>query len=309
MLQFGIDLGGTKTELIVLRSDGHTALRERLATPAHSYDAILETIVTLVDQAQLRLNVQAQALGVGAPGTPFGPEGRLKNANTTCLINQRLADDLSARLSIPVVVENDANCLVLSEATDGAGAGATMVFGVILGTGVGGGLAVNGQLLNGPNRITGEWGHNPLPRWFGMHASALTPRDCYCGLQDCIETYLSGSGLKQTYLQICDSPELACDAQSIARAASAGDRAATAALSCYFDALSQSLATVINVVDPDAIVLAGGLSQLPGLIPAVEQRLTQHVFGQDMQTRLLLAKHGDSSGVRGAAWLTRTLLA
>ncbi len=305
MLQFGIDLGGTKTELIVLDPSGQIIWRQRQPTPAHSYTAILDSIVDLVNRAQCQVAVKANALGVGAPGTPFGPEGRLKNANTTCLIGQLLADDLRRRLETAVIVENDANCLVLSEAIDGAGAGASVVFGVILGTGVGGGLAIHGQLVNGPNRITGEWGHNPLPRWHWPQTAPHTPRPCYCGSTDCIETYLSGAGLVQTFQELNNSLDLPCDAQAIAAAADRGDPIAKRALSAYFDALSRSLATVINIIDPDVVVFAGGLSQLPGLCAGVKERLAAHVFGQDVHTRLVIAKHGDSSGVRGAAWLTR----
>lgn len=304
-LKFGIDLGGTKTELIVLDQDGQCHLRKRIATPASDYQAILKAIVSLIRHAETELGTQAQAVGIGAPGTPFGLEGRLKNANTTCLIGQPLASDLQRLLDIPVVVENDANCLVLSEATDGAGAGAKVVFGVILGTGVGGGLAVNGELVNGPNRITGEWGHNPLPRWFDKPDHHRLPRTCYCGLTDCIETYLSGKGLSVTYQALDSALHQSLAATAIAQAAQAGEKTAQTALNRYFDALSQSLATVINVVDPDVIVFGGGLSQLPDLCTAVQMRLSNHVFGTDMQTRLELAVHGDSSGVRGAAWLTR----
>ena len=305
MLQFGIDLGGTKTELIVLDDHGQIKLRKRCPTPSHSYTEILQTIADLVESAEHELQAKATALGVGAPGTPFGPAGHLKNANTTCLIGKPLAHDLANQINIPVIVENDANCLVLSEATDGAGAGASIVFGVILGTGVGGGLAINGKLVNGPNRITGEWGHNSLPRWH--QRPNHQPRDCYCGLQDCIETYLSGKGLALTYEAITTQTQ--ADAHTISKAAIQGDSQAQAALSEYFDALSASLATVINVLDPEVIVLAGGLSQLPGICDAVQGRLARHVFGGDgstpVQTRIVTATHGDSSGVRGAAWLTR----
>ncbi|MCD8516400.1 MAG: ROK family protein [Burkholderiaceae bacterium] len=306
--QFGIDLGGTKTELIVLDQTGHERFRERVPTPASDYQAILRTIISLVRQAEGALGTAAQALGVGAPGTPFGPEGRLKNANTTCLIGQPLATDLQSLLNVPVIVENDANCLVLSEATDGAGAGAPVVFGVILGTGVGGGLVINGQLVNGPNRITGEWGHNPLPRWFDLAHGTSTPRACYCGLTDCIETYLSGKGLSLTYQALAPQQSKLLVATEIANAAQAGDKVSKAALSHYFDAVAHCLATVINVIDPNIIVFGGGLSQLPGLCHAVQGRLSQHVFGTDMQTELAVAMHGDSSGVRGAAWLTRHCL-
>lgn len=303
-LQFGIDLGGTKTELIVLDQAGQTRFRHRLPTPATDYDAILQTIADLVRLAESELQRPAHALGVGAPGTPFGSDGRLKNANTTCLIGKPLATDLQALLEIPVTVENDANCLVLSEATDGAASGAAIVFGVILGTGVGGGLAIHGKLVNGPNRITGEWGHNPLPRWFDQNHTKHEPRPCYCGLHDCIETYLSGKGLSLTHQQLRQPLSQPCTATTIASAAQAGDAIAQNALAHYFDALSQSLATVINVVDPDVIVFGGGLSQLPGLCGQVSARLPSHVFGADMHTRLAIARHGDSSGVRGAAWLS-----
>lgn len=303
-LQFGIDLGGTKTELIVLDRDGKARFRQRVSTPATNYNAIVQTITSLVSKAELELGVDATSLGVGAPGTPFGSEGRLKNANTTCLIGKPLATDLRAALGIPIVVENDANCLVLSEAKDGAGANAAIVFGVILGTGVGGALVINGKLVNGPNRIAGEWGHNPLPRWFDSKHGHPCPRRCYCGLDDCIETYLCGRGLIQTYNALLPSEPGQLTTHAIVHAAKAGQQPAQQALSQYFDALSDCLATVINVVDPDIIVFGGGLSQLPGLCESVHSRLPARVFGADMATRLAIAMHGDSSGVRGAAWLT-----
>jgi len=328
-MQFGIDLGGTKTEIIVLDDAGQVRFKQRVATPSDSYEAILQTIASLVQQTESALSAlstpsaKATCLGVGAPGTPFGSEGRLKNANTTCLIGQPLATDLQALLQIPVVVENDANCLVLSEAVDGAAAHGNVVFGVILGTGVGGGLAINQQLINGPNRITGEWGHNPIPHWFTRRfnqqdtlsptANTAITRPCYCGLTDCIETYLSGKGLCQTYRELrsgtaAQRTAALIDASAVAAAALTADPAAQRALNQYYNALSQSLATVINVIDPDVIVFGGGLSQLPGLCDGVRDRLSQHVFGGDMQTELVIAKHGDASGVRGAAWLTRHIV-
>ena len=308
-LQFGIDLGGTKTEIAVLDGNGQVQFGARIPTPSQDYQAILQAIVSLVHQAQLALSVDAQALGVGAPGTPFGAQGRLKNANTTCLIGQALATDLQALLQIPVAVANDANCLVLSEATDGAGADAPVVFGVILGTGVGGGLTVNQKLVNGPNRISGEWGHNPLPHWFTDRHGASPARACYCGQSDCIETYLSGKGLCQTYAELNPGSAVLSDASAIALAATQADLAAMQTLEHYYDALSQALATVINVVDPDVVVFGGGLSQLPGLCDALAQRLPKHVFGGDVYTKLAIAHHGDASGVRGAAWLSQSLSA
>ena len=306
-LQFGIDLGGTKTEIMVLDSDGQVRFGARVATPSQDYQVILQTIASLVRQAQVALSAKAPALGVGAPGTPFGAEGRLKNANTTCLIGQPLATDLQALLQIPVAVANDANCLVLSEATDGAGADAAVVFGVILGTGVGGGLCVHQQLVDGPNRISGEWGHNPLPHWFTEQHGSSPARACYCGKSNCIETYLSGKGLCETHAELNPAPLALTDASAIAMAAAEGDQAAQQTLNRYYDALAQALATVINVVDPDVMVFGGGLSKLPGLCDALSLRLPQHVFGGDVHTRLALARHGDASGVRGAAWLSQSL--
>jgi len=308
-LQFGIDLGGTKTEIAVLDGNGQARFGARLATPAHDYHAILQTIASLLNQAQSALSAKAPALGVGAPGTPFGVQGRLKNANTTCLIGQPLATDLQTLLQIPVAVANDANCLVLSEATDGAGADAAVVFGVILGTGVGGGLTIHQKLIDGPNRISGEWGHNPLPHWFTEQHGSSPARACYCAKSNCIETYLSGKGLCQTYTELNPAPLGLTDASAIAMAATKGDAAAQQTINRYYDALAPALATVINVVDPDIVVFGGGLSKLPGLCHALSQRLPQHVFGGDVHTRLAIAHHGDASGVRGAAWLSQTLSA
>lgn len=304
--QFGVDLGGTKTELIVLDENGTQLFRQRIATPSHSYVAILDTICRLVRLAE-RCVGPAEALGIGAPGTPDGNEGRIKNANTTCLIGQPLALDLAKKLDIPVAIENDANCLALSEAMDGAAAGAHSVFGVILGTGVGGALVVNGQLINGPNRITGEWGHMPLPRMKTDPVALHGHRRCYCGLDDCVETYLSGQGLSVTYQRLRSTDFTPTSAQEIASKAKSGDARAQRAMSDYVDQLAASLAVVINIVDPDIIVFGGGLSQIANLCDHLHTRLVNNVFSPDVRTKLVTAMHGDSSGVRGAAWLTKNL--
>jgi fructokinase len=307
-LQFGIDLGGTKTEIIVLDSRGQTLYRHRVPTPAQSYVEILNTIELLVIEAQTKTSL-ATALGVGAPGAPIPESGRMKNANTTCLIGQRLEGDLSQRLRIPVLVENDANCLALSEAIDGAGAGAHTVFAAILGTGVGGGISIGGQIIRGQHHIGGEWGHNPMPFRHPDAQPHYGPRRCYCARWDCIETYLSGPGLARTYNEIAHShaPNHAQrpvrSANDIATLAKAGDQIAIKTVECYADQLAIALASVINILDPDTVVLGGGVSNIDMLYPLLSERLGQHVFTDELTTPLKRALHGDSSGVRGAAWL------
>jgi fructokinase len=307
-LQFGIDLGGTKTEIIVLDNRGQTLYRRRVPTPAQSYAEILNTIETLVTEAQTKTGL-ATALGVGAPGAPIPQSGRMKNANTTCLIGQRLEGDLSQRLRIPVLVENDANCLALSESVDGAGAGAHTVFAAILGTGVGGGISIAGQVIRGRHHIGGEWGHNPMPFRHPDAQPQYGPRRCYCGRWDCIETYLSGPGLARTYGEMTHphAPNPAqrpvCSANDIAVLAKAGDQAAMRAIERFADQLAIALASIINVLDPDAVVLGGGVSNIDMLYPLLSDRLGQHVFTDELTTPVKRALHGDSSGVRGAAWL------
>ncbi len=309
-LSFGVDLGGTKTEVVVLGQTGETLFRERRPTPAHNYQAILDNIVELVNLAQSHVG-PAQALGVGAPGTPVPATGLLKNANTTCLIGQPLQADLSRRLRLPVLVANDANCFTLSEAVDGAGRGAQSVFGVILGTGVGGGLCLNGNIRHGLHHIAGEWGHNPMPRRATAQPNddpVEWGRSCYCGLSDCIETHLSGPGLSRTYLECGGYSADAKSAPSVEQLceyAQADDRAAQQALERYGSQLAAALATVINMLDPEVIVLGGGVSNVPGLCERLYRSLEQHVFNDAVHTRILLAEHGDSSGVRGAAWLSQ----
>lgn len=296
MLRIGIDLGGSKTELIALDADGRERLRRRVATPRDDYPATLATIVRLVEDAERELEARG-SVGIGTPGAASRLTGRMKNCNSTWLNGRPLAQDLEARLQRPVRISNDANCFALSEATDGSAAGADVVFGVIIGTGCGAGVVVRGQALTGPNAIAGEWGHNPLP-W---------PRDderpgpaCYCGKAGCLETWLSGPGLSRD-LSARGGPVLA--AADIAQAAAAGDLACEAALARYEDRLARGLAHVINILDPDVIVLGGGLSNLARLYENVPGRWARYVFSDSVHTRLLAPRFGDSSGVRGAARL------
>jgi fructokinase len=299
----GIDLGGTKIEAITLDPAGTECWRRRIPSPAHDYAALLAAIAGLVTDARARLPAGAAApgVGIGGPGSPRA-DGRIKNANTTCLNGRPLAHDLAARLGLPVRVANDANCLALSEATDGAGAGAAVVFAAILGTGTGAGIAVHGRVLQGPNGLAGEWGHNPLP-W----ARPDEPRPpCYCGQAGCIEALLSGPALAQDHARRHGG---GLTAREIAAAAAAGDPAAAHTLDRWLDRLARALAGVINLLDPDVIVLGGGLSQIDRIYAELPRRCQPWIFsaGSDepLRTRVLPARHGDSSGVRGAAWLGR----
>jgi fructokinase len=290
-LKLGIDLGGTKVEIIALEN-GIQRLRRRAPTPQGDYQKTVKLIASLVEECERELGRQG-SVGVGIPGTRSPDHGRIKNANSQCLIGQDLQADLEHRLQRPVRLANDADCFALSEACDGAGAGAASVFGVILGTGVGGGLVVNQQLLSGPNAITGEWGHNPMP-W--RRSEDGPSRRCYCGKDDCIETFLSGPGWAAR-------SDLGLDAGALVKAANAGDQAAQNAFSGYCDQLARGLASVINLIDPYVIVLGGGLSNSAALYSQVMPLLPRYVFSDQVNTRLLQAHHGDSSGVRGAAWL------
>lgn len=295
-MRIGIDLGGTKIEIIVLDTEGKTLLRERVATPQGDYAGILATIAGLVTQAEARLG-PAASIGIGTPGALSRATGLLKNSNSTCLNGQPLLEDLRARLGRDVRIANDANCFALSEAVDGAAAGAAVVFGVIIGTGTGAGIVVNGQLLTGPNAIAGEWGHNPLP-W---PADDERPGPvCYCGKSGCIETFLSGPGLVADHAR---HTGISCTAEQIVRLVEQGDDASRATLARYCDRLARALAHIINVLDPDVIVLGGGMGQIPSLYTEIPRRWGAYVFSDRVDTRLVAPKHGDSSGVRGAAWL------
>lgn len=294
-MRIGIDLGGTKTEIIALSARGDCRLRERLATP-DGYEAIIANTAGMVRDAETRLG-PASTIGIGTPGALSPATGRIKNSNSTVLNGKPLLRDLEAALQRPVHMANDADCFTLSEATDGAGQGAATVFGVIVGTGCGGGIVVNGRLLSGPNAIAGEWGHNPLP-WPGDDDQPLP--DCYCGRRGCIETYLSGPGMARDYHHHTGDR---LDAAAIAAAASSGETRARAAVERYAERMARGLASVINVLDPQVIVLGGGLSNIRALYTLVPGYWSRYVFSDRVDTVLRPAAHGDSSGVRGAAWL------
>ncbi len=295
-LRIGIDLGGTKIEVIALGAAGQELARHRVPTPQGDYAATLAAVVGLVERVE-RETGRRGTVGVGTPGALSRVSGLIKNANSTCLIGEPLKDDLQALLGREVRVANDANCFALSEAVDGAGRGAQVVFGVILGTGVGAGIVVNGRALDGANGIAGEWGHNPLPLPAG---DDLPLPACYCGRAGCIETYLSGPGLAMDHARC--SGELARP-EGIVAGAAEGDPACEASLARYEQRLARALAGVINILDPDVIVLGGGLSNIERLYQRVPSLWCPHVFSDHVATRLVRARHGDSSGVRGAAWL------
>lgn len=298
----GIDLGGTKIEVAALAPDsGRVLLRERVATPFGGYDDLLWTVGDLVHRAEAQLGVRGLPLGVGIPGCVSPATGLVKGANTIALNGRALDRDLARLLARPVRIENDANCLAVSEAVDGAGAGASMAFAVILGTGVGAGIAFKGQAWAGAHGIAGEWGHNPAPR---LSADRGVPAPhCWCGRGACIETMLSGPGMAADHLRHGGAM---LDARAIAEAAAAGDAAAQATLGRYTERLARALAQVINLLDPDVIVLGGGLSNITALYDLVPPRYAPHVFSDVVATPLRAAAHGDSSGVRGAAWLWRS---
>ena len=295
-LRIGIDLGGTKIEAAALDREGEILLRRRRPTPRGDYAASLEAIRELVAELEGALDARG-TVGVGIPGALSPTSGRVKNANSTWLIGQRLDHDLEAVLSRPVRLANDADCFTLSEAVDGAGAGAATLFGVIVGTGAGGGIVVRGHLLSGPNAIAGEWGHNPLP-W--PNDNELPGRPCYCGKNGCIETWLSGPGMAVDHQMLTGE---AVTAKEIAERAAAGDERCEATLGRYEARMARSLASIINVIDPEVIVLGGGLSNLDRLYENVPRLWGEWVFSDRVDTRLLKHHHGDSSGVRGAAWL------
>jgi fructokinase len=300
--RIGIDLGGTKVEVLALRADGSEALRTRIASP-REYTALVEAVAGLVDAADAALGTPAPAapVGVGAPGSPNPRTGLHRNSNLTCMNGRPFAADLSARLGRPVRVTNDANCLALSEAIDGAAAGqGDVVFGVILGTGVGGGLVVRGDVVDGRNGIAGEWGHNRLP---GLSDDAARSHPCYCGRLGCLEQFLSGPALERRYAEAAGTRRPL--AEIAARAADGADPHAIATIDWLVDALARSLSVVVNIVDPHAIVLGGGVSNVPGLAPRVQAALPSLVFSDGCDTPVLRAVHGDSSGIRGAAMLAR----
>jgi len=300
MPRIGIDLGGTKIEAVILADDGCIVQRERIATPRNDYHGTLQAIAELVRRSDASAGCPLP-VGIGTPGALEPGTETMKNCNSTWLNARPLLRDLQRRLGGRVRIANDADCFALSEATDGAGAGHATVFGVILGTGVGGGIVIDGRLLRGPNRISGEWGHNPLPYLRDRASPApeqdLVDRSCYCGRNNCIETFLSGPGLAATHTALTGErlrPE---------RIAAAPDAACAATLELFVHQLARALAGVVNVLDPDCIVLGGGLSQIAMIYQRVPELWGGFVLSPRVETRLIAALHGASSGVRGAAWL------
>ena len=294
--RIGIDLGGTKIEGVLLDEEGKLLRSLRLATPRHDYEATLEAIAGVVEQLERDLGGPL-SVGVGTPGAISPATGLIKNANSVWLNGRPLADDLEQRLHRPVRLANDADCFALSEATDGSGSGAQTVFGVILGTGVGGGIVCGGRIVGGPNAIAGEWGHNPLPwpregEWPGP--------PCYCGKTGCVETFLSGPGLARDYREATGEDVTGPD---IVSRAEKGEAAASASLERYEDRMARALTVVLNIVDPDVVVLGGGMSQISRLYEAVPRIWQGWAFSDRVDTPLRPPVHGDSSGVRGAAWL------
>jgi fructokinase len=295
-MRIGIDLGGTKIEALALDAAGRVLGRERVSAPRDDYAATLAAIADLVERLE-RLTGTRGSVGVGLPGALSPATGRVKNANSTWLNGRPFAEDLAARLARPVRCANDANCFALSEAVDGAGAGAGLVFGVIIGTGTGGGLALHARVWTGPNAIAGEWGHNPLP-W--PRAGEWPGPACYCGRTGCIETFLSGPGLERDHAV---QAGVRWPAHELARRAALGDEHCEQSLRRYAERLARALASVINLLDPDVIVLGGGLSNLARLYDEVPALWSPWVFSDRVDTRLVPPRHGDASGVRGAAWL------
>jgi fructokinase len=295
-MRIGVDLGGTKIEIVALDRDGAILLRRRIPSPSSDYDAIVDAIGSLVEAAEAELGARGR-VGIGTPGSPSPLVGTMRNANSTVLNGKPLVRDLERRLGRAIRVENDANCFALSEASDGNAAGAACAFGAILGTGVGGGIVVRGALLEGANGIAGEWGHAPVP-W--PRAEEIPGPQCYCGKRGCIETLLSGPGFARDHVEHGGTERTAPE---IVAAARASDGAARASLERYLDRLARALASIVNVLDPDVIVLGGGMSNVAELYAELPTRLGAYVFSDTVATRILPAAHGDSSGVRGAAWL------
>jgi fructokinase len=294
--RIGLDLGGTKIEAIALDRTGKEVARKRVSTPREDYAATVEAIRALVESVEQQIGGSAH-VGIGIPGALSPTTGLVRNANSTWIIGKPFDKDLEAALGRPIRLANDANCLAVSEASDGAAKGHSVVFGVILGTGVGGGIAIDGKVLVGRNAIAGEWGHNPLPR--------PTPDEypgpaCYCGKVGCVETWLSGPGAAAEFQRVTGR---ALKLEDIVKTAASGDLQAVAALDRYAERLARSLSVVINILDPDAIVLGGGVSNVESLYPKLPALLDKECFSDGVTTPVLKSVHGDSSGVRGAAWL------
>lgn len=296
-MRLGIDLGGTKIEIIALDESGETLHRERTATPQENYQEIVQTISQLVDKTESQLQ-QTGTVGICTPGAISPTNGLLRNSNSVCLNGKPFKQDLEKHLKRDITIANDANCFTLSEAVDGAAKGANIVFGVIVGTGTGAGIVINGKVLTGANAIAGEWGHNPLPWPNDNERPGLS---CYCGKKGCIETFLSGPGLAKNF-EATNKKSLS--AEQIVEGAKQGDKACEQAMKTYEDQMARGLSHVINILDPDLIVLGGGMSNIQRLYKNVPDIWKQYVFSDDVGTRLVPPIYGDSSGVRGAAWLT-----
>jgi len=294
----GIDLGGTKIAAVVLGHDGRVVWDRRVPTPREDYDGTIRAIAELVTTAEAARG-RPCTVGLGTPGAISPATGLIKNANSTWLNGRPFKEDLETALGRPVRLANDANCLAVSEATDGAASGAAVVFGVILGTGTGGGLVVHGRVLTGANAVAGEWGHNPIPR---PEADETPGPDCYCGLRGCLETFLSGPGIAADYIRRGGD---AVPSEDVLARARAGEAHARASMDAWLRRLAKSLGTVINLVDPDVIVVGGGLSRVSEVYDVVPRLWGATVFSDDVVTPLVPAAHGDASGVRGAAWLWR----
>ena len=295
-LRLGLDLGGTKTEIAARNAEGQIVYRERVASPRGDYPATLETIRNLVLSAEVELGAKG-TVGLAMPGAISPATGLVKNANSTWLNGKPFDRDLEQALERPVRLANDANCFALSEAVDGAGADARVVFGVIAGTGIGGGIVVDRKLLTGPNAIAGEWGHNPLP-W--PTPDELPGPSCYCGKRGCNETWLSGPALGRIYAEMTGA---LLEPPQIAERAANGEKQAVALFESWLDRFARALASIVNILDPDVIVLGGGLSNMAALKRDLNQRIAPYVFSDRADTTIRNAVHGDSSGVRGAAWL------
>jgi fructokinase len=299
-VRIGVDLGGSKIEAVAIDAQGRERARRRIASPSHDYAQVIDAIRALVAELERELGLRDARIGIGMPGAISPVTGLVKNANSTQLNGRPFRDDIERALGREVRAANDANCFALSEATDGAGAGHRLVFGVILGTGVGGGLVLERAPWVGANAIAGEWGHNELP---ARTEAALPATRCYCGRANCIETYVSGPGMAADHARAQGDAEPRLDAARIAALAASGDAAAQSTLTRYANRLAGALATVINVVDPDVVVLGGGVSNIDALYPLVAAGLEAHVFSDRCTTPILKPRHGDASGVRGAAWL------
>jgi fructokinase len=294
--RIGIDLGGTKVEALILDHNGIERARKRLPTPKRNYTKTLNTIRELIEYVEQSSGLHG-SIGVATPGVLSPATGLMKNANSTALLGHKLDIDLEDLLQRPVRLANDANCFALSEATDGAGRGHNSVFGVILGTGTGGGIVFNGEIMLGANAIGGEWGHNPLPN---LTTEESKVDKCYCGRQGCIESFLSGPALERSYYKNSGNELSAAD---IDLAAQVGEESAEQTLQLYEDQLARGLGSIINIIDPAVVVLGGGVSNIERLYRNVPKLWDEHIFSDQITTKLLKAKHGDSSGVRGAAWL------